>query len=701
MNLHAKKTSMMIAAWRSVCSIHLHSPDVSFDRGLACRSYAALMINVLTAAFLSACTTAVISGKVTEDGRPILWKNRDTSNSSNEVIFLDDADTLRVMAVVNAGSRKSIWMGCNEAGFCIENSISRDLSGDKDDTGAENGRFMKRALQTCRTVADFEVLLEITNQPGRKTISNYGVIDATGGAAIFETGNRSFTKFDANDPEVAPQGFLARSNFATTAHNFSSMPAPEEVMKTDIYSAGRYARACRLLRVGPDSPAIGLPYMLRSVTRDLADATGQAIPGSVNDPTGLLPETIETSATISRKTTVSAAVFHGVRSNESPLATTMWVMLGDPKFTIAVPCWLTEHAPADALQGSTGGPLGEVARSLRDWALMPDRESVRTESLPSLWENLWRLETQHIREVHTVRQAWEQGTFQPQQAHELHLKLAAESMREMTSELVRLKQERLQRGLYARYGSEPKQDAASKGPLIRVAIYDHSDGTATGPQNLQRILTRERGFSCVRLHPDDIREPQLCSLDLLIVPGGSASLQASKLGDEGKRAILKFVREGGGYVGICAGSYLATTQYTWSLGMINARVWDRVHWARGTGTVTLVLSDSELVSPDSAGSHVDVYYGQGPLLLPDRHLELPPYEVLAHYRTEIASKGAPQQAMRDTHAIIRSQFGDGRVVCISPHPEKPSGPDWIITNLARWAAGRPVPIPVEAISANE
>ena len=74
-----------------------------------------------------ACTTAVISGKVTHDGRPILWKNRDTSYRHNELVLLDSGQ-YRALAVVNAGSRKSVWMGTNEAGFCIENSLSKDLS---------------------------------------------------------------------------------------------------------------------------------------------------------------------------------------------------------------------------------------------------------------------------------------------------------------------------------------------------------------------------------------------------------------------------------------------------------------------------------------------------------------------------------------------------------------------------------------------
>ena len=34
---------------------------------------------------VQACTSAVVSGKVTPDGRPLLWKNRDTDFMQNHI----------------------------------------------------------------------------------------------------------------------------------------------------------------------------------------------------------------------------------------------------------------------------------------------------------------------------------------------------------------------------------------------------------------------------------------------------------------------------------------------------------------------------------------------------------------------------------------------------------------------------------------
>lgn len=229
---------------------------------------------------------------------------------------------------------------------------------------------------------------------------------------------------------------------------------------------------------------------------------------------------------------------------------------------------------------------------------------------------------------------------------------------------------------------------AFAGDVVRVAIYDHSDGSAGGPKNLQRILTEEVGFRCVRVSPQEIRDGALKEVDVLIVPGGSGSLQAKNLEESGRQIVKDFVKNGGGYVGICAGSYLASSHYDWSLHLMNAQVFDREHWARGTGDVIVKLTEPGKKAFGKTQEEIDVYYGQGPLLVPDEKADLPAFEPLAHYATEIAKNGAPTGVMIGTTAVARSAYGEGRVLCISCHPEKTGGPNDLILIGVGWAAGR-------------
>jgi hypothetical protein len=41
-----------------------------------------------------ACTSAIITGKITPDGRPLLWKHRDTGEDNNRIQFLKVKNTI-------------------------------------------------------------------------------------------------------------------------------------------------------------------------------------------------------------------------------------------------------------------------------------------------------------------------------------------------------------------------------------------------------------------------------------------------------------------------------------------------------------------------------------------------------------------------------------------------------------------------------
>jgi glutamine amidotransferase-like uncharacterized protein len=228
--------------------------------------------------------------------------------------------------------------------------------------------------------------------------------------------------------------------------------------------------------------------------------------------------------------------------------------------------------------------------------------------------------------------------------------------------------------------------------IVRVAICDDTEETEKRQANLLRILTTAAGFAARPITSEQIRQGELSEFDVLIMPGGSGSKQAERLQEAGRDRIREFVRSGGGYVGICAGSYLASSHYSWSLGLINARVWDRAHWARGDGTVSIRMTDAGWQLLGRGGS-IPVQYNQGPLLVPDDESDLPGYEILATFETEVASKGAQPGSMTGTHAIIRSMFGQGRVICFSPHPEAAGGPNGIVAYGVLWAGqgqqGRP------------
>jgi len=230
------------------------------------------------------------------------------------------------------------------------------------------------------------------------------------------------------------------------------------------------------------------------------------------------------------------------------------------------------------------------------------------------------------------------------------------------------------------------------GRPIRVAVYQ---GPGAGPSrtNLLEVLGAAKGapgLQVSEINPEAIRNGELKPFDVLIHPGGSGGSQGRALEAQGRKEIREFVRNGGGFIGICAGAYLATDDYEWSLGLIEARVVDRKHWARGIGTVEVELSPTAKDFFGTGAERVTIHYAQGPLLSRrewDNPLA-PEYESLGIYRTGIAEKGAPEGIMPGTSAIVRATYEKGRVFVFSPHPEMTDGLGFMVERAVHWVANQ-------------
>ena len=222
---------------------------------------------------------------------------------------------------------------------------------------------------------------------------------------------------------------------------------------------------------------------------------------------------------------------------------------------------------------------------------------------------------------------------------------------------------------------------------VRVAVYT-GGGTGKSKVNLLMALRSFPSLAVTEVTAEEIQSGKLKEFDVVCHPGGSGSGQAKALGDEGKSAIRDFVGQGGGFVGFCAGAYLATNDYTWSLGILDAKVIDKKHWARGMGQVTLTMTPRGQAVLEIKQPTLDIFYGQGPLLQPNEDPETPDYVPLAIYKTEIARNGAPEGVMPGTTAIAAGTFGEGRVFCFSPPPEKTGGLDRWVRQAVLYSAGQ-------------
>lgn len=222
---------------------------------------------------------------------------------------------------------------------------------------------------------------------------------------------------------------------------------------------------------------------------------------------------------------------------------------------------------------------------------------------------------------------------------------------------------------------------------LAVAIYDGYGSTGGGIPNVRAEMRARDDVYVALLADHDIDHGMLRHFDVVVFSGGSGSSQAHSIGELGRDNVRAFLAAGGGYVGICAGAYLAMHNYSWGLKILNAKTKSGL-WRRGTGDVEMELSDLGRERLESTVGLTAVRYANGPIMEPAGAPDLPPYAVLSTFRTELAENNTPVGIMVDSPAIIAGDYGAGRVMVISPHPESSEDLRHLISGAVNWVGRR-------------
>ena len=203
-------------------------------------------------------------------------------------------------------------------------------------------------------------------------------------------------------------------------------------------------------------------------------------------------------------------------------------------------------------------------------------------------------------------------------------------------------------------------DAPAK---LRVGLYQARGVHPVAFAAEQALLEHHAGFRCTVLRPADIQAGALAEQDVAVFMGGSGTAQGKALGDAGKQAVKDFVRDGGGYIGVCAGAYLALQgeDEFHKLRLVAGRNLTGDFWQRGIAGLEVRAADRPPFK---------LFYANGPIFTPAPTEGLAPYQGLADYVGEIfnVSKGTGPGEMPGTPAIVASAYGEGRVLLFSPNP---------------------------------
>ncbi len=165
-------------------------------------------------------------------------------------------------------------------------------------------------------------------------------------------------------------------------------------------------------------------------------------------------------------------------------------------------------------------------------------------------------------------------------------------------------------------------------------------------------VTKMAGLNPMVVTPENFDPALLESARVWVTPGGKSSKVSIALGAANREAIRRFVFNGGGYVGFCAGGFLTThkvgtTKYA-GLGIVDGK---SAPYKKSRSAVSL----QALITPAGIKYH---YWEGGPYFS---------FNAAQAQRINITSR------YKKTYQIngLETTYGSGRVSITGTHPEAP------------------------------
>ena len=241
----------------------------------------------------------------------------------------------------------------------------------------------------------------------------------------------------------------------------------------------------------------------------------------------------------------------------------------------------------------------------------------------------------------------------------------------------------------------PQTDSAGKAPddatpKVKVALFLDDGCRGNGALHWARMLARSPQIDLTILDGQSLRDGKLAGCQLIVCPGGGGAKQLAAMKPKGVRIVKEFVENGGAYLGICAGSYNVMNRK----GRFAFLPYDYIERAAGKlADITVELNErgAELLGV-KPGRFVCRYNG-GNIMRPTKPTGKGDGEVLAVFKSSSSFPDRAAYNFIDTPAMIYGQYGKGKVLAVSPHPESYESTRPIAMGMVRALIGvRPTPI---------
>lgn len=251
-------------------------------------------------------------------------------------------------------------------------------------------------------------------------------------------------------------------------------------------------------------------------------------------------------------------------------------------------------------------------------------------------------------------------------------------------------------------GSPEAWAAISNGAPIRVAVFTGNGARSSGMFRWLQLMELSPDVRMTPVDGEMVRAGALRDADVLVMPGGRATLEAVDLRTNGVEEVRAFIHRGGSYVGTCAGCFflLQYARDTCLCPVLPYMFWrDRgdpksprgPYLRDGFRPIAFNARAKELIGVSGVR---DIGYYGGPVMMPSGEpVDDAAFETLACFTPDAKQKTAKGVKFEKCAACVAGRYGRGRVVAFSVHPEKTPATSDILQGTFRYLTGRAIRLP--------
>ena len=207
---------------------------------------------------------------------------------------------------------------------------------------------------------------------------------------------------------------------------------------------------------------------------------------------------------------------------------------------------------------------------------------------------------------------------------------------------------------------------------VRVAVYVGPGARSVGMFRWVQLVDQAPELKAVFVDGAAICGGVLRDVDAVVMPGGKSYVIADELGARGADELRRFIRDGGSYIGTCAGAILMLDDLSFKRRMLGVAPFRTRRGSWGGEAMLRIdyTKEAALLCGIKEGKQQERFNG-GPVMDPTPPIAGADFKVFARFNCNLHtnSEKPGQPSMGGGASVVAGTYGKGRVWLSATHPE--------------------------------